>query len=119
MRLSFASTTVGRGGDDAFRPAAPFPGTMLGAMIRVRAIVFGRVQGVWYRQSCRDVAVAAGLRGWVRNNADGTVEAVLEGDAQSVKRVVEWMREGPSRAVVDDLRLTHEPPAEESSFVIR
>lgn len=88
-------------------------------MIRVRVIVSGQVQGVWYRQSCRDVARAAGVRGWVRNIADGTVEAVLEGDTEAVERVVAWMRVGPSRAVVDDLRLTNEPPTGESSFGVR
>ena len=88
-------------------------------MSRARVVVSGHVQGVWYRQSCRDVAVAAGVQGWVRNKADGTVEAVLEGEPEAVERVLTWMRVGPSRAVVADVRVTHEPPEQESSFVVR
>ncbi len=88
-------------------------------MVRRRVIVSGRVQGVWYRQSCQEVAAAAGVRGWVRNNADGTVEAVLEGDGEAVDRVVAWMGVGPARAVVDELRITNESPAAERSFVVR
>jgi len=88
-------------------------------MIRARVVVSGRVQGVWYRQSCRDVAVAAGVRGWVRNNRDGTVEAVLEGDPKAVEGVVAWMREGPDRATVSDLRRSDEEPAGEAAFDVR
>lgn len=88
-------------------------------MVRARVIVSGRVQGVWYRQTCQDVALAAGVRGWVRNNADGTVEAVLEGGAEAVERVVAWMRVGPRHAVVDEVRVTYEPPAHERSFAVR
>jgi acylphosphatase len=88
-------------------------------MIRARVIASGRVQGVWYRQSCRDVAMSAGVRGWVRNNADGTVEAVLEGDEAAVERVVAWMRTGPPGAVVEDLRVANEPPEGARSFEVR
>lgn len=87
--------------------------------VRVRVVVSGRVQGVWYRQSCRDIAVAAGVRGWVRNNPDGTVEAVLEGDAEAVERVVAWMRTGPDRAIVAALHRTDEDPTGATSFVVR
>ena len=88
-------------------------------MIRARVVVAGRVQGVWYRQSCRDVAVAEGVGGWVRNNADGTVEAVLEGDEDAVARVVTWMRVGPPRAVVTEVRVAHEPPEGARGFDVR
>jgi acylphosphatase len=88
-------------------------------MIRARVVVSGRVQGVWYRQTCRDVAVEAGVRGWVRNNPDGTVEAVLEADAAAVERVVAWMREGPARAVVSELHRADEEPAGERGFEVR
>jgi acylphosphatase len=68
-----------------------------------RVTVYGRVQGVWYRQSCRREAVSAGVTGWVRNNADGTVEALLEGEPPAVERVLAWMRRGPPGAVVADI----------------
>ena len=85
-------------------------------MIRRRAIVHGRVQGVWYRQGCQREAVAAGVTGWVRNNDDGTVEAVLEGDPAAVDEVLSWMRVGPSRALVTGVVVNEEPPGSELSF---
>ena len=66
-------------------------------MIRRRVLVSGLVQGVFFRDTCRRTAVAAGVRGWVRNLADGRVEAVFEGEAEAVQRLVEWAHEGPAR----------------------
>lgn len=90
-----------------------------GSDVRVRVVVSGRVQGVWYRQSCREEADAAGVRGWVRNRPDGTVEAVLEGTAEAVEQVLAWMRTGPPRAAVAALRATHEAPVGEAAFEVR
>lgn len=87
--------------------------------VRAHVVVSGRVQGVWYRQGCWEAADAAGVRGWVRNRSDGTVEAVLEGSPVAVDRVVAWMRVGPPRAVVDHLRVTREAPQGEGSFRVR
>jgi acylphosphatase len=86
---------------------------------RVHVVASGRVQGVWYRQGCWEEADAAGVRGWVRNRPDGTVEAVLEGPPEAVERVVAWMRMGPPRAVVDHLHITHEAPRGEGPFQVR
>ena len=69
--------------------------------VRVRVVVHGRVQGVWFRDSCREHARREGVGGFVRNRADGTVEAELEGPAAAVERVVQWCRQGPPRARVD------------------
>lgn len=63
--------------------------------------ISGRVQGVGYRDALRRQALARGLAGWVRNRLDGTVEAVLQGDARSVGEVIAWARRGPSAARVD------------------
>jgi acylphosphatase len=79
-------------------------------MIRVRVVVHGLVQGVWFRESCRRVADEQGVAGWVRNRTDGTVEAVFEGDAQPVSVVVSWCRIGPPRAEVTSLDVTEETP---------
>ena len=88
-------------------------------MIRRRVVVRGRVQGVWYRESCRHAALDAGVLGWVRNNDDGTVEAVLEGDADAVERVVAWMRVGPPRASVTRVECSQEAPRGENGFAVR
>jgi acylphosphatase len=84
-----------------------------------RVTVYGRVQGVWYRESCRREAVSAGVAGWVRNNADGTVEALLEGEAPAVERVLAWMRRGPPGAVVTDSTVTPGPPTGARTFVVK
>lgn len=57
--------------------------------------VYGRVQGVGYRAHCQDAAQALGLGGWVRNRADGTVEAVASGPVGQLERLHAWMQEGP------------------------
>jgi acylphosphatase len=85
-------------------------------MIRRHIIVEGRVQGVWYRQTCQEMAMAEGVTGWVRNNDDGSVEAALEGDPAAVDRVVSWMRIGPARAVVTLVNVVDESPRGEQSF---
>ena len=73
--------------------------------IRRRVIVTGRVQGVGYRQSWHDQAAILGVEGWVRNNVDGTVEAVVEGQPEAVERMLAWMREGPRWAEVTGLHV--------------
>jgi acylphosphatase len=86
---------------------------------RRRVLVSGWVQGVWFRESCREQAVAAGVTGWVRNLADGRVEAVLEGPEPAVQRVVRWCHEGPRRARVEAVDVTAEEPVGESGFLVR
>lgn len=86
---------------------------------RYRVTVSGRVQGVWYRESCRRIAEDAGVSGWVRNNPDGTVEAALEGEEHAVDKVVAWMRSGPPRAYVTDVSVRAEEPRGEQGFFVR
>jgi acylphosphatase len=87
--------------------------------VRYRVTVAGRVQGVWYRQSCRRQAVALGVEGWVRNDGDGTVQAVLEGEAAAVDQLVAWMRIGPPHARVAKLDVRPETPLGEQGFEVR
>ena len=87
--------------------------------VRYRVTVAGRVQGVWYRQSCRRQAVALGVQGWVRNDGDGTVQAVLEGEAGPVDQLVAWMRIGPPHARVAKLDVRPETPLGEQGFEVR
>ncbi len=78
---------------------------------RLRAVISGRVQGVWYRGWTVDEATARGLSGWVRNRRDGTVEAVFEGAPEAVDAMVEACRSGPPAArVVDVERFAHDGP---------
>jgi acylphosphatase len=67
---------------------------------RVHLIIMGYVQGVFYRASTRDTAVRLGLKGWVRNLLDGSVEAVFEGPVDDVKEAVTWCKDGPPGAHV-------------------
>lgn len=83
---------------------------------RVRAR--GRVQGVFYRDTCRREAQAAGVCGWVRNLPDGAVEAVFEGPPEAVDRMVAWCRQGPSRAGVTDLDVVDEPVEGLAGFAV-
>ena len=66
-------------------------------------MVSGRVQGVWFRSSTREVALSLGLTGYVCNRPDGSVEAVFEGPEDRVRRAVEWCRHGPGPARVDSV----------------
>jgi acylphosphatase len=63
--------------------------------------VHGRVQGVFFRDSCRTEARAAGVAGWVGNAPDGTVRARLEGPRDAVERLVAWLHQGPPHADVE------------------
>jgi len=74
--------------------------------------ISGRVQGVGYRDALRRQALARGLAGWVRNRRDGSVEAVLQGDARGVEDVIAWARRGPPAARVD--RVDAQPAQGES-----
>lgn len=86
---------------------------------RVRVIVSGRVQDVWFRDTCRQVAQGAGVNGFVRNLADGTVEAAFEGDPTAVERLVAWCSVGPRLAQVSHVARFEEPPVGDRGFVIR
>jgi acylphosphatase len=86
--------------------------------VRRRVIITGRVQNVWYRDSCRSEAQARGVDGWVRNCSDGSVEAVFEGSPDSVAQMVAWCRVGPPRAHVNGLDVIPEPVQSEDGFVI-
>jgi len=85
-------------------------------IVRARAIVEGRVQGVFYRDSCCREALRLGVRGWVRNRADRSVEVVAEGPRDRVDQLLDWCRQGPPRAVVSTISVTDEVPRAEREF---
>lgn len=88
-------------------------------MIRRRVLIRGRVQGVFFRDGCRQQADRSGVTGWVANRPDGTVEAVLEGSEEAVTRLVEWCRHGPPHARVEDVEVAEEPAEALRGFVVR
>ncbi len=88
-------------------------------MVRRKVVVSGRVQGVFFRASCRDEATSAGVAGWVSNEPDGTVQAVFEGEADAVDQLIAWCRQGPPHADVDDVTVTEEEPEALRGFQTR
>ena len=88
-------------------------------MIRRRVVVHGHVQGVFFRDSVRHHAVAAGVSGWARNMRDGTVEAVFEGEPDAVERLVTFCHDGPRGARVERVEVIEEEAEEISGFAIR
>jgi acylphosphatase len=88
-------------------------------VIRRRVVVYGRVQGVFFRDTARRMAQSRGLGGWVRNAPEGTVEAVFEGDAEVVDSMVRWCGQGPRGAVVERVEVTDEEPEGLTDFRIR
>lgn len=90
--------------------------------VRTHLRVEGRVQGVYFRVSTQAEAQRLGLRGWVRNRRDGTVEVVAEGPTAQVEALVAWAQEGPPASRVDGVESTLLDALEESAepgFVIR
>jgi acylphosphatase len=86
---------------------------------RARVRARGRVQGVFFRAEARARAESLGVAGWVRNEPDGSVQAVLEGHDERVDSLVEWFRLGPSGAEVEELEVAEEEPGGESGFRVR
>ena len=87
--------------------------------MRKRVVVHGNVQGVFFRDTTRRLAERDGVAGWVRNNRDGTVEAVFEGEREAVDRLVAFMHEGPRGAQVERVEVFDEPPEDLRGFSIR
>jgi acylphosphatase len=88
-------------------------------MSRKHVVVHGFVQGVFFRDTLRRHAVSAGVAGWVRNNRDGTVEAVFEGELDAVERLVRLTHEGPRGARVERVEVVEEEPEGLVGFSIR
>ncbi len=74
-----------------------------------RALVTGRVQGVWFRGSTQQQARKLGVTGWARNLPDGRVEVLMCGEASSLDSLQQWLRKGPPLAKVSDIQISEEP----------
>jgi acylphosphatase len=77
-------------------------------MKRVRVKIFGDVQGVFFRSTTKEKADELGIKGWVRNASDGSVEASFEGKDKAIDEIVEWCEEGPAGAKVDKIEVKGE-----------
>jgi acylphosphatase len=87
-------------------------------LTRQRVRVYGLVQGVFFRHSCRQEASRLGVAGWVRNAGDGSVEAVFEGDPEAVEAMCRWCQVGPSYARVERVETVTEAPSGDRGFRI-
>ena len=85
---------------------------------RVHVVISGRVQNVFFRASLADVAVDLGIDGWVKNQPDGRVEAVFEGEPAQVDAALRWSRNGPPLARVDAIEVIEEKPLREGGFFV-
>ncbi len=75
---------------------------------RIRIIVTGKVQGVFFRQTLKVKAKKNEIFGWVKNLKDGRVEAILEGDEEKISKIIEWAHGGPANARVEDVEICNE-----------
>ena len=90
------------------------------AASRAHLVILGRVQGVCYRAFTRDLASNLGLKGWVRNLYDGSVEAVFEGEKKIIELALKECYIGPPGARVTDIKVHWEPLAgDQKGFIIR
>ncbi len=85
----------------------------------VHMVVHGRVQGVFYRANTQAEARHLGVKGWVRNCPDGTVEVHAEGDESRVQQLVDWCRKGPPHAHVTHLEVQPAEPKGLHTFEVR
>ena len=87
---------------------------------RAHVYISGEVQGVFFRDSARKKAEQLGLAGWVRNVPDGRVEALFEGPPERVREMIQWCKEGPPPAMVEDVDAEFEAPQEDlEGFEVR
>jgi acylphosphatase len=87
-------------------------------VVRRRAVVSGRVQGVWYRDTARREADRLGVAGSATNLRDGTVQLEVEGTSASVDAFLTWAAEGPPRAQVATIRIEDLDPQGQAGFVV-
>ena len=69
-------------------------------MPTIHLIIKGKVQGVFFRATAKDVADEIGVTGWVKNTEEGNVEIMATGSEEQLDKLIEWCRKGPKRAIV-------------------
>lgn len=78
-------------------------------MKTVHLLISGKVQGVFYRASAKDEAESLSIKGWIRNTENGAVEATVTGSEEAIERFINWCKQGPSQARVDEVAVTQKP----------
>ena len=87
---------------------------------RIHIFVTGRVQGVFFRQSTKVMAIKNNVKGWVRNLDDGRVEIVAQGETQDIDNLAHWCKTGPANSRVDEFELSEENITDEfENFEVR
>lgn len=87
-------------------------------MPTVHLIIKGRVQGVFYRASAKDVAEEIGVTGWIKNTEEGNVEAMVSGSETQLRKFIEWCKVGPRKAIVTDVVVSNKEEGNFTSFEI-
>lgn len=87
-------------------------------MPSVHLLISGKVQGVFFRASARNLARELGLRGWIRNNEEGKVESMATGESEALQLFVEWCRSGPPDAEVTEVEVIPAEEEEHGAFEI-
>ena len=87
---------------------------------QIHIFVTGRVQGVFFRQSTKVIAIKNNVKGWVRNLDDGRVEIVAQGETQDIDNLAHWCKTGPANSRVDEFELSEENISDEfETFEVR
>lgn len=87
-------------------------------MPTVHLIIKGRVQGVFFRATAKDIAAETGVKGWVKNTEEGHVEIMASGSDEQLQHFIAWCRVGPQSAIVTNVVVTQMPEEKFSEFKI-
>ena len=87
-------------------------------METVHLVIKGKVQGVFYRASAKDVATELDIKGWVKNMPDGNVEVLASGSKEQLEKFIDWCRSGSRRAVVKEVIISSRDDSSLSGFFI-
>ena len=91
---------------------------MFPPMPAVHLLIQGKVQGVFFRASAKEVAEDLGISGWIKNTKEGAVECVADGAEAAIQQFVDWCKQGPSGARVDEVTVSQTDPIKDTGFRI-
>jgi len=88
-------------------------------MRRINIFIYGYIQGVFFRANIKELALRLKINGWVRNNLDGAVEAVFEGDDKDIEKMLSYCNKGPVGSKVDKVNVKEEEVEYERGFEVK